>query len=134
MILEVVIVLIYAICLLTVLLFAITQVFLFLKFREARSQVIKNELSAFSLNDHLPRVTIQLPLYNEQNVVQALLEHVAAIEYPRDRLDIQVLDDSTDDTSALVQTLVAEFSARGIEMIHLKRNNRDGFKDRRRHC
>ncbi|HBB48560.1 MAG TPA: glycosyl transferase family 2 [Flavobacteriaceae bacterium] len=128
MIWEVVIVLIYAICLLTVLLFAITQVFLFLKFREARSQVIKNELSAFSLNDHLPRVTIQLPLYNEQNVVQALLEHVAAIEYPRDRLDIQVLDDSTDDTSALVQTLVAEFSARGIEMIHLKRNNRDGFK------
>jgi cellulose synthase/poly-beta-1,6-N-acetylglucosamine synthase-like glycosyltransferase len=128
MIWEVVIVLIYAICLLTVLLFAITQVFLFLKFREARSQVIKNELSAFSLNDHLPRVTIQLPLYNEQNVVQALLEHVAAIEYPRDRLDIQVLDDSTDDTSALVQSLVAEFSARGIEMIHLKRNNRDGFK------
>ena len=128
MIWEVVIVLIYAICLLTVLLFAITQVFLFLKFREARSQVIKNELSAFSLNDHLPRVTIQLPLYNEQNVVQALLEHVAAIEYPRDRLDIQVLDDSTDDTSALVQSLVAGFSARGIEMIHLKRNNRDGFK------
>src|SRR5689334_5700620 len=53
--------------------------------------------------DDLPHVTVQLPLYNEATVVARLLDHVAQIEYPRSRLEIQVLDDSTDETRALVR-------------------------------
>jgi cellulose synthase/poly-beta-1,6-N-acetylglucosamine synthase-like glycosyltransferase len=76
----------------------------------------------------LPRVTIQLPLYNERYVVQRLVEHVCRIDYPRDRLEIQVLDDSTDDTQALARQVVDRFHAQGFDIVHLHRSDRTGFK------
>ena len=76
----------------------------------------------------LPRVTIQLPLFNERFVVEGLIEAVCAIEYPRELLEIQALDDSTDETTAITATAVARMAAAGepIRLIH--RNNREGFK------
>ncbi|MDB2463319.1 glycosyltransferase family 2 protein [Flavobacteriaceae bacterium] len=128
MILEFLIVLIYALCLLIVLLFAITQVILFYKFKWARNLFAKNQLPPLSPKDDLPRVTIQLPIYNEQNVIQALIKQVVAIEYPKDRLEIQVLDDSTDDTSSMVGALVSKLNAQGIPITHIHRKHRTGFK------
>jgi cellulose synthase/poly-beta-1,6-N-acetylglucosamine synthase-like glycosyltransferase len=128
MILELLIVLIYAVCLLTLLLFAVTQVLLFHKFLDSRNQTKENQLTPYNLKDDLPRVTIQLPVYNEQNVINSLLKHVAAIEYPRDRLEIQILDDSTDDTTEIIKSLVASLRNQGISINHLHRTNREGFK------
>lgn len=78
--------------------------------------------------DELPKVTMQLPIFNEVYVVERLLRSVSEIDYPKDRLQIQVLDDSTDDTRALTASCVEELQGRGfnVELIH--RTDRTGFK------
>ncbi len=128
MILEHIIVLIYALCLLTLLLFAITQVVLFYKFSGSIAPITKNHILPLSPVEDLPHVTIQLPIYNEQNVIESLLEHVAALEYPKERLEIQVLDDSTDQTTVIIQDMVTQLSAQGLAIAHIHRTDRTGFK------
>jgi cellulose synthase/poly-beta-1,6-N-acetylglucosamine synthase-like glycosyltransferase len=78
--------------------------------------------------DELPHVTVQLPLYNEATVVDRLLDCVAAIEWPRSRLEIQVLDDSTDETRALVRQRVEELRAGGLDVVYIHRVDRTGYK------
>jgi hypothetical protein len=73
-------------------------------------------------------VTIQLPLYNEATVARRLLDHVAAIEWPRERLEIQVLDDSTDETRAMVKSCVEELRERGLDVVYIHRVDRTGYK------
>src|SRR5262245_7166071 len=75
-----------------------------------------------------PRVTVQLPVYNERYVAERLLDAAAALDYPSDRLEIQVLDDSTDATSDLVARRATALRERGLDVVHLRRSNRDGFK------
>lgn len=75
-----------------------------------------------------PKVTIQLPLYNEKYVVERLLEAVAKIDYPRDRLEIQVLDDSTDDTTEAARNAVGKLAAEGVPVTLLHREHRTGYK------
>jgi cellulose synthase/poly-beta-1,6-N-acetylglucosamine synthase-like glycosyltransferase len=75
-----------------------------------------------------PTVTVQLPIYNERFVVERLIDAVARLDYPSDRLTIQVLDDSTDDTVALARARVASHRARGLRIEHLQRPDRDGYK------
>jgi cellulose synthase/poly-beta-1,6-N-acetylglucosamine synthase-like glycosyltransferase len=76
----------------------------------------------------LPHVTIQLPLYNEATVVARLLTHVAAIEWPRNRLEIQVLDDSTDETRVLVRREVESLREQGLDVVSIRRVDRSGYK------
>ncbi|MCS7026822.1 MAG: glycosyltransferase family 2 protein [Bryobacteraceae bacterium] len=78
--------------------------------------------------ERLPRVTIQLPLYNERFVVQRLLENITQIDYPRELLQIQVLDDSTDETHPFTERLVNEYRAQGYPIEYHHRTNRHGFK------
>jgi cellulose synthase/poly-beta-1,6-N-acetylglucosamine synthase-like glycosyltransferase len=75
-----------------------------------------------------PQVTVQLPIFNERYVVERLIESVAALDYPRHRLHIQVLDDSTDITKDVVSQLVASQQRQGVDIQHLQRNNRLGYK------
>ncbi len=75
-----------------------------------------------------PMVTVQLPIFNEMYVAERLIEAVCAIEYPRDRLEIQVLDDSTDETREKVSRLVSRWQAEGFDIRHLHRTDREGFK------
>ena len=75
-----------------------------------------------------PVVTVQLPIYNERYVVARLIEAAAAIDYPPDRLEIQVLDDSTDETRAIAAERVEALRARGVDIVHLARGSREGFK------
>lgn len=75
-----------------------------------------------------PRVTVQLPLYNERYVAERLINAVAGLDYPRELLDIQVLDDSTDDTQELARARVGELVARGFSVRHLHRRHRRGYK------
>ncbi len=76
----------------------------------------------------LPSVTVQLPIFNEATVVERLVEAVCAIDYPRDRLEIQVLDDSTDETVELAREKVGQMADRGHRIRHLQRADRSGFK------
>jgi cellulose synthase/poly-beta-1,6-N-acetylglucosamine synthase-like glycosyltransferase len=76
----------------------------------------------------LPRVTVQLPIFNEQFVVERLLEAICRLNYPREKLDIQVLDDSTDETVAVARGLVNYYAARGFPISYHHRSNREGFK------
>jgi cellulose synthase/poly-beta-1,6-N-acetylglucosamine synthase-like glycosyltransferase len=76
----------------------------------------------------LPIVTIQLPLYNEMYVADRLIDAVCRIEYPRDRLEIQVLDDSTDETGSIADLAVRRFAAQGFDIKYFHRTNRIGYK------
>ena len=75
-----------------------------------------------------PRVTVQLPLYNEQYVARRVIEAIGRLRYPKDRLQIQVLDDSTDETVEIAADAVATLRARGIDAEHLRRARRVGYK------
>jgi cellulose synthase/poly-beta-1,6-N-acetylglucosamine synthase-like glycosyltransferase len=78
--------------------------------------------------DPWPRVTVQLPVYNERYVAARLIDAVCAFDYPRQRLEIQVLDDSTDDTTQRIAERVARYRARGLDIQHLRRAARTGYK------
>ncbi len=76
----------------------------------------------------LPRVTVQLPIFNEQFVIERLLDAICRLDYPVDKLDIQVLDDSTDETVAVARGLVNHYAAQGFPISYHHRENREGFK------
>jgi hypothetical protein len=77
----------------------------------------------------LPRVTVQLPLFNEATVATRLLDHVASLDYPKDKLEIQVLDDSTDETVSIVRAHVAKLrEERGLDIVYIHRADRVGYK------
>ena len=73
-------------------------------------------------------VTIQLPLYNEMYVVERLINAVCAIDYPKDKMEIQVLDDSTDETTSIVAKAVEAKKNEGFDISHIRRGSREGFK------
>lgn len=79
-------------------------------------------------DEELPLITVQLPLFNEMYVVERLLKAVTAIDYPREKLEIQVLDDSTDETVKLAEATVAKYRAEGFDIHYLHREDRTGFK------
>ena len=76
----------------------------------------------------LPHITVQLPLFNELYVVDRLLKAVTAIDYPREKLEIQVLDDSTDETTRVAEAVVAKYAAQGFDIHYIHRSDRTGFK------
>ena len=78
--------------------------------------------------DELPRVTVQLPIFNEQFVIDRLIEAVCAMDYPREKLEIQVLDDSTDETRQVAADIVARYAALGHPIVYIHRTNRYGYK------
>lgn len=78
--------------------------------------------------ENWPKVTIQLPIFNERYVIERLVDAVAAFDYPRELLDIQVLDDSTDETRDVARSCVARHAAQGLPIVHIHRTNRAGYK------
>jgi cellulose synthase/poly-beta-1,6-N-acetylglucosamine synthase-like glycosyltransferase len=78
--------------------------------------------------DALPHVTVQLPMFNERTVATRIIERTCRIEYPKDKLQIQVLDDSTDDTVEIAQAAVAKARAEGFDIEYIHREDRSGFK------
>ena len=78
--------------------------------------------------EQLPRVTVQLPIYNEQFVIDRLIEACCNLDYPRELLEIQVLDDSTDETVEVAASIVERYQALGHPIVYLHRTNRKGFK------
>lgn len=114
---------VYIICILTLSAFAIGSVTLLMTYLLHRNDKIRSNIVT-----DLPRAAVQLPIYNELYVVERLLKACAELDYPRDRLIIQVLDDSTDQTTELVARLVAEWREKGVDMHHIRRGSREGYK------
>jgi cellulose synthase/poly-beta-1,6-N-acetylglucosamine synthase-like glycosyltransferase len=101
----------------------------FIKFRKSRLAEDLAVIEAFWANPRkLPLISIQLPVYNERYVIERLIDSVCRLNYPARLLEIQVLDDSDDDTSILIARLVANWERQGFNIQHIKRNNREGFK------
>ncbi|GAA58685.1 cellulose synthase [Pseudoalteromonas sp. BSi20652] len=78
--------------------------------------------------EKLPKITVQIPLYNERLVAQRIVDSIVLLEYPADRLQIQIVDDSNDDTSEVIAERVLHYKLQGINIEHVQRTNRHGFK------
>ena len=103
-------------------LFALHRLSLVVRARRRLPSIAPCDLAA------LPVVTVQLPIFNEQAVAARVIAAACALDWPRDRLEIQVLDDSTDATRALCAAEVAAWRARGVDIVHLHRADRRGWK------
>ena len=125
-ILEYTVLTIYVVCLGLIVLYSVMQLHLIIVFLRRRKKVVK--VAPLSDEDDHPFVTVQLPIYNELYVVERLLDSVAALDYPKDRFEIQLLDDSDDETLEVAAKKIAELQARGIQAIHVRRPERGGFK------
>lgn len=124
---EILIIGIYILCMLFIFLFSLTQFHLTRKYIKSR----KNVAPPLPLlpDQQLPFVTIQLPVYNELYVVERLLEVISELKYPADKLEIQVLDDSSDQTSQIITKKLEQITrVNHFRWLHLRRGVRDGFK------
>ena len=128
MILETTIIVIYTIAILLIFMYALAQ--LNLLFNYLSSKKANKTCDTFDLSnpDETPLVTIQLPVFNEMYVMERLLDNIALIDYPKDKLDIQVLDDSTDETIISTREHIEQLRATGLDITHITRTDRSGFK------
>lgn len=117
------IIILYSFFFLFILLFSLGQLALLTTFLANRNKTNpKIQLDTF------PLITIQLPIYNERFVIERLMDSISNLNYPKNKFEIQVLDDSNDDTSAIVEQITGKLRALGFTISHIKRENRTGFK------
>lgn len=109
-------------------LYSLVQLNLLINYRKNRNILDTSEKFNFKDPSEIPYVTIQLPVYNEKPVVERLLKNIAKIDYPKDKLEIQVLDDSTDDSVEITSGLISELESSGLDIKHIQRTDRKGFK------
>ncbi|WP_435578948.1 cellulose synthase family protein [Gilvibacter sp.] len=128
MILETLILIVYSAALIMIFMYALAQLNLLFNYLRARKTQKDSPKFDLSKSDEVPYVTVQLPVYNEMYVMERLLSNIAKLEYPKDKLEIQVLDDSTDESFAKTAAQVAELQKTGLDIIHLSREDRVGFK------
>ena len=121
---EIIIVIAYVVSLLFIFLFSLGQ--LHLTWHYLRR--LKEKPMRVVAPDVWPMVTVQLPIYNERYVVERLIDAVAAFDYPREQLEIQLLDDSTDETVDIIAQKVAYYQQQSINIQHIRRPDRQGFK------
>ncbi|MGF1556948.1 cellulose synthase family protein [Paucihalobacter sp.] len=128
MIFNTFIIVIYTVAIVLIFLYALAQLNLLFNYLSAHKK--KDKGPKFDLNnpDETPFVTIQLPVYNEMYVMERLLENIAKIDYPKDRFEIQVLDDSTDDSLQTTAAQVENIKASGLAIYHVTRTDRSGYK------
>jgi cellulose synthase/poly-beta-1,6-N-acetylglucosamine synthase-like glycosyltransferase len=100
--------------------------------RRARERMLRHDEACWktqsAVDRQLPHITVQLPIYNERYVIQRLIEAIVRLQYPRDRLEIQILDDSTDGTTAIGARLVESYRQQGFDITLCHRQHRFGFK------
>jgi hypothetical protein len=118
---------IYGLCLLLVFFYSVLQLSLAIAYVKNKKKKIVEERPNYDPAT-TPKVTIQLPMFNEMYVSDRIIETIAKLEYPADKLQIQVLDDSTDETKDLIAKKVAEVAARGVNIQHIHRVDRTGYK------
>jgi hypothetical protein len=124
---DVAIIILYTSALLLVFLYSLAQLSLLINYLRSKKNPDPSVKFDFSKAEEIPYVTIQLPIYNEMYVVERLLENIAGIEYPTDKLEIQVLDDSTESVGKTALQ-IQKLQQTGLDIKHICRENRVGFK------
>lgn len=122
------ILILFTFLLLVIFLYSLSQLNLLWHYIQKRKRNSSPQKKFFEDLLEVPLVTIQLPLFNDRPVVNRLLKNIAKINYPREKLEIQVLDDSNDDSLSLTANLVKEIRESGIDIQHICRKERTGFK------
>lgn len=122
-----VILVIYGLCLVLIFFYSIIQLSLAIAYVKNKKKQQSRVTPPFDLAN-APKVTVQLPMFNEMYVAERIIETCAEIDYPRDKFQIQVLDDSTDETKDIIANKCAEVAARGINIQHIHRTDRTGYK------
>jgi cellulose synthase/poly-beta-1,6-N-acetylglucosamine synthase-like glycosyltransferase len=117
----------YGICLFMIFFYSVLQLSLSIAYARNRKKKALEIKPVFN-PENTPKVTIQLPMYNEMYVAERIIQQISEFEYPLDKFQIQVLDDSTDETKDLIAAKVAEVAARGINIQHVHRVDRTGYK------
>lgn len=125
---ETVVYIIFTLLMFIVFMYSLSQLNLLINYLKGRQQGKKYQELDLSDPEGVPMVTVQLPLYNEKPVAERLLKNMARLDYPKQRLEIQVLDDSTDDSVALVRKTVELVRAAGVDIRLLRRKKRTDFK------
>lgn len=118
----------YSLALVYVTFYCLMQFHLLLKYGRNKRKNRGIQVQPLMYADDLPDVTVQLPIYNERYVVERLIDNIVKLDYPPDKLQIQLLDDSTDDTSALCQAKAETYQRQGINIVYCHRANREGYK------
>lgn len=128
MALQYIIITIYTISLVLIFMYALAQLNLLFNYLKARKQ--KDNSIKFDLSNpkEVPYITIQLPVFNELYVMDRLLDNIVKLEYPREKLEIQVLDDSTDESVISTNKHIKKLQETGLDITHICRENRQGFK------
>jgi len=124
---DVAIIILYTFALFLVFLYSLAQLGLLINYIRSKRNPGSSVKFNFSKAEEIPYVTIQLPIYNEMYVVERLLENIAGIEYPKDKLEIQVLDDSTESVEKTALQIL-KLQQNGLDIKHICRENRIGFK------
>ncbi len=122
-----IILIIYGLCLLLIFYYSCVQMSLAIAYVRNRKKIKEESVPQFN-EANAQKVTVQLPMFNEMYVAERIIETVAEFDYPRDKFQIQVLDDSTDETKDIIAKKVAEVAARGINIQHIHRVDRTGYK------
>ena len=124
MVLEYIIIAIYTICLLLIFMYALAQLNLLINYLRYKNKEDNSPKFNFKNTEEIPFVTIQLPVYNELYVMEGLLENIVKLEYPNNKLEFQVLDDSTDESVEVTAKLIKELQKKGIDIQHIRRTSR----------
>ncbi len=126
---EWIIIAVYGISLLFIFLFSFGQLHLTWHYlRAKKQQKRKVEVISHVIQENWPKVCVQLPVFNERYVVNDLIDKVCKLNYPKEQLEIQVLDDSTDETTELLRLKIDEWKAKGVTISLIRRTDRKGYK------
>lgn len=127
---AIIILILYTLAITVLVLYCLTQLSLaihYLHYKKKLEEEVSLPVRAMT-DDELPVVTVQLPIYNEMYVIERLIDAVAVFDYPSDKLEIQVLDDSTDETVEVVAKRVTYWKEKGLDIQQIQREIRKGFK------
>ncbi|RMF31713.1 MAG: glycosyltransferase [Bacteroidetes bacterium] len=119
---------IYALALSYITAYCLMQFHLLLQYRKHLKDPAAGRILRANGHEELPFVTIQLPVYNERFVVERLIDNILQQDYPRDRFEVHILDDSTDETVELVRRKVEYYKRRGFQIEQIRRPSREGYK------
>lgn len=125
-ILAMIILIVYSVAMLFIFLYSLVQGHLTLIYWVSKRR--KDDAKKKVIEKEFPMVTVQLPIYNELYVVERLIDCVSQLDYPKDKFEIQVLDDSTDETVEIIKRKVESIRRNGINIVHIRRESRAGYK------
>ena len=127
-IVGIVVVSLYLICLIYITVYCLFQFHLLMHYNRHKRKEKRTSISVPEIEGAWPFVTIQLPLFNEYFVIERLIDNITSLDYPKDRFEIHILDDSTDETLELSRKKAAEYKSKGFNIEVVTREKRQGYK------